>query len=55
MGNKDAAIETDSQLPELERMKNNFLIKKLAVKDEPILDLEIDIVIEKWGHLTPSK
>lgn len=53
--NKDAATVAGSQQSELDTVKNNFLIKKLGLKDGPELDKAIDSVLEKYGKSNKSK
>jgi hypothetical protein len=48
--NKDSATVAGSQQSELDTVKNNFLIKKLGLKDGPELDAGIDAIIEKYGR-----
>lgn len=40
---------------ELERVKNNFLIKKLGLKDGPNLDAELKKVCEQMGATNRNK
>jgi uncharacterized FlgJ-related protein len=47
--NADAATVSGSDESELATVKNNFLIKKLGLKDSPDLDKAIDAVMEKYG------
>jgi Protein of unknown function (DUF2853) len=53
--NKDAATVAGSQQSELDTVKNNFLIKKLGLKDGPELDKALDSVLEKYGKSNKSK
>lgn len=53
--NPDAATVSGSQQSELDTVKNNFLIKKLGLKDGPDLDKGIDAVLEKYGRSNKSK
>jgi hypothetical protein len=53
--NADAATVSGSQQSELDTVKNNFLIKKLGLKDGPDLDKAIEAVIEKYGKSNKSK
>jgi hypothetical protein len=53
--NKDAATVSASQQSELTTVKNNFLIKKLGLKDSSELDKAIDAVIEKYGRSNKNK
>ena len=51
----DAATVAGSDKSELETVKNNFLIKKLGLKDSPELDKGIEAVIEKYGKSNKHK
>lgn len=53
--NADAATVASSQPAELETVKNNFLIKKLALKDSPELDKAIESVLETYGKSERNK
>lgn len=53
--NADAATVSGTQQSELDTVKNNFLIKKLGLKDGPDLDKGIDAVIEKYGRANKNK
>ena len=53
--NADASTVAASDKAELERVKNNFLIKKLGLKDGPDLDKGIAAVIETYGKSTKQK
>ncbi len=53
--NKDASTVAGSQQSELDTVKNNFLIKKLGLKDGPELDKAIDAVLETYGKSNRSK
>ena len=53
--NDDSATIAESQQTELDTVKNNFLIKKLGLKEEPELDAAIDAVIEKYGRSNRNK
>lgn len=53
--NADAATVSGSSEKELEIVKNNFLIKKLGLKDGPDLMKGIDAVIEKYGKSNKNK
>ncbi|MEZ7506472.1 DUF2853 family protein [Flavobacterium sp. Arc2] len=53
--NADAATVAGSQQSELDTVKNNFLIKKLGLKEGPDLDTGIDAVIEKYGRSNTNK
>lgn len=53
--NADASTVSGSSETELATVKNNFLIKKLGLKDGPDLDKGIDSVIEKYGRSNKNK
>jgi len=53
--NADAATVASSDQSELETVKNNFLIKKLGLKDSPDLDKAIDSVMEQYGKSERNK
>lgn len=53
--NRDASTVSASDQAELDTVKNNFLIKKLGLKDGPDLDKAIDAVMEQYGKSTKSK
>ena len=53
--NKDSSTVAGSQQSELDTVKNNFLIKKLGLKDSKELDAAIDAVLEKYGKANKSK
>lgn len=53
--NADAATVAGSDEKELATVKNNFLIKKLGLKDSADLDKGIDAVMEKYGRTNKSK
>lgn len=53
--NADAATVAGSDEKELATVKNNFLIKKLGLKDGADLDKGIDAVMEKYGRTNKSK
>ena len=48
--NDDASKVSGSDQTELDRVKQNFLIKKLGLTDGPELDKAIEAVIEKYGN-----
>ena len=52
---KDAATVAGSQATELETVKNNFLVKKLGLKDGPELMAAIHAVIEVYGKSERNK
>ena len=45
----DASIVASSQPEELQVVKNNFLIRKLGLRDSPELDAAIAAVVEIYG------
>lgn len=53
--NADASTVSGSDPKELETVKNNFLIKKLGMKDGPELDNAIDSVMETYGKSNRNK
>ena len=53
--NADSSTVSGTQESELATVKNNFLIKKLGLKDGPDLDAAIDAVIEKYGRSNKNK
>ncbi|WP_338359976.1 DUF2853 family protein [Yeosuana marina] len=53
--NADAATVSGSDESELATVKNNFLIKKLGLKDGPELDKGLDSVMETYGKSNRNK
>ncbi|EGV45038.1 DUF2853 family protein [Bizionia argentinensis JUB59] len=53
--NADAATVSATDPAELATVKNNFLIKKLGLKDSPELDKAIDSVMEQYGKSNRNK
>ncbi len=53
--NADSSTVSGTSKTELDTVKNNFLIKKLGLKDGPDLDKAIDAVIEKYGRSNKNK
>ena len=53
--NADAATVSGSDEKELATVKNNFLIKKLGLKNGPDLNKGIDAVIDKYGRSNRNK
>ena len=53
--NADSSTVAGSDEKELATVKNNFLIKKLGLKDGPELDKGIQAVIEQYGKSNKSK
>ena len=52
---KDAALVAVSDKKEVERVRTNFLIKKLGLKDTPKLDEGIDAVKKKYSKRAKSR
>jgi Protein of unknown function (DUF2853) len=53
--NVDSSKVSGSDKKELDTVKNNFLIKKLGLKDGPTLDAGIKEVMEKMGSSNRNK
>jgi len=53
--NTDSSTVSSSDKSELATVKNNFLIKKLGLKDGPDLDKGIDSIMEKYGRTNRKK
>ncbi|TDS66230.1 DUF2853 family protein [Myroides indicus] len=53
--NKDSSTIAASQPSEISTVKNNFLIKKLGLKDGPKLDEAIDAVMDQYGKSNKNK
>lgn len=53
--NKDSSLVSSGDQAELERVKNNFLVKKLGLTDSDDLMKAIDEVIEVYGRSNPHK
>ncbi len=51
----DAETISGSSPSELETVRNNFLIKKLGLKDDNKLDEALNAVIERYGKSNRSK
>ncbi|WP_204112621.1 DUF2853 family protein [Shimia biformata] len=51
----DASTVAATQEGEIETVKNNYLIKKLGLKDGPELDAAIDSVIDTYGRSERNK
>lgn len=51
----DASLIAASDPKEIERIKSNFLIKKLGLPDGPALDKAIDDVLDLVGRATKNK
>lgn len=53
--NKDASKVSSGDPAELDRVKKNFLIKKLGLKDGPKLDEGIAAVVKQFGSSNRNK
>lgn len=53
--NKDSAFVSTSDKVEVERLKQNFLVKKLGLSESADLDAAIENVAEKIGKSNPRK
>lgn len=53
--NADSSTVAGSNEKELETVKQNFLIKKLGLKDSADLDKGIDAVMDQYGRSNKSK
>jgi len=53
--NADSSTVSASDASEIARVKNNFLIKKLGLNDNPDLDKGIDAVMDLYGKSNRSK
>lgn len=53
--NADSSTVSGSDASELATVKNNFLIKKLGLKDSPELDKGIATVLDKYGQSNRNK
>lgn len=53
--NRDSSTVSGSDIKELERVKNNFLIKKLGLSDSPELMDAINAVIKQYGTSVRTK
>jgi|SRR5690625_3214527 len=53
--NADASTVASSDPSELQTVKNNYLIKKLGLKDDPKLDKAIDKVVDTLGRSNKNK
>lgn len=51
----DASTVSSSDPEELARVRNNFLVKKLGLKDGPDLEKGLDAAIEKYGRSNRTK
>ena len=53
--NRDSSTVSGSDVKELERVKTNFLIKKLGLADSPELMEAIEAVIKQYGTSVRTK
>lgn len=53
--NDDSSTVSASDQAEMERVKKNFLIKKLGLPDGPNLDAGIAAVVEQYGRSNRNK
>lgn len=53
--NADSSTVAGSDQKELDTIKNNFLIKKLGLKDSADLDKAINAVIDQYGRSNKNK
>ncbi len=53
--NNDASRVSASDQSELDRVKNNFLIKKLGLTDGPALDAAVKEVVAQFGSSNRNK
>mgnify|MGYP001828176385 CR=1 FL=1 len=53
--NRDSSTVSGSDIKELERVKNNFLIRKLGLADTPELMDAIEAVIKEYGTSVRTK
>ncbi len=53
--NKDASTVSATQASELETVKNNFLMKKLGLKDGPELMAALHSVLDTYGKANRNK
>jgi len=53
--NLDASKVSGTDEKELETVKNNYLVKKLGMKDEPKLMDAVKSVVEKYGSSNKNK
>ncbi len=53
--NADSSVVAASDKAELDRVKQNFLIKKLGLKDGPALDKGLDEAITTYGKSNRTK
>lgn len=53
--NRDSSLVSSSDQSEKDRVKTNYLMKKLGLPDSPDLDAAIDAVLERYGSSNPHK
>lgn len=53
--NKDSSLVSAGDQAELDRVKNNFLVKKLGLKDSDALMDAVNEAIDTYGRSHPSK
>ena len=53
--NRDSSTVSSGDKAEVDRVRNNFLIKKLGLEDGPELDAALDAVFEKYGRSNRNK
>lgn len=53
--NSDAETISSSTPSELETVKQNFMVKKLGLKNDENLDAGLELVIEKYGRSNRNK
>lgn len=53
--NKDSSTVSSSSQTEMDTVKNNFLIKKLGLKDDDKLQKGLDAAIEAYGKSNKNK
>ncbi len=53
--NSDAETISSSSPSELETVKQNFMVKKLGLKDDKNLDAGLELIIEKYGTSNRNK
>ena len=53
--NRDSSTVSGSDQSELDRVKANFLVKKLGLEDGPALDEAIETVINQYGKSVRAK
>lgn len=53
--NRDSSKVSSGDKTELDRVKQNFLIKKLGFKDDPKLDSALSAVVDQFGSSNRNK